>query len=151
MPNKCGGSRAKGSKSNLASENSQGHFLGADIGAKYLKGAIVQSSQPLPQWPLRWEEGSACPKVVDSIRGTISWALSASLCTVMFAFMVFRLIQLVRWQNTDTSTVVFMFVLTVIYALPVAFYLGCGISAHEIVATITLAVPFFRKCEGKLH
>ena len=123
-------------------------FLGTDSGLKCLKKAFLTCGQ-LGQWPFIWDEYTERPKVVRSFRGRLSWVLNAILYMAMFAFCLFRFLQLLVQDETPTSTVFYMLIVTVFYAIPVLTYLGCGTSAEEIVATASLAATFCQRYESE--
>ena len=125
-------------------------FLGTDSGLKCLKKAFNASEQ-LKQWPFTWDEYTERPKVVRSFAGRLSWVLNAILCMALFAFVLFRYIQLLVQDDTPTSTVCYMLIVTVFYAIPVLLYLGCGICCEEIAGTVSLATTFFQRYESKSY
>ena len=75
--------------------------------------------------------------------------LNGTLCILFFAFCVFRFIHLLCQDDTPTTKIIYMIVVTALYAISVVGYIAMPFCGQDIVDTVNLAVPFFKRYEGK--
>ena len=97
-----------------------------------------------------WDESSDRPKFVTSLGRAVGWVLNGSLCILFFAFCVFRFIHLLCQVDAPKSKIIHMVVETTCYSIPVTEYMSIVFCGQDIVDTVNLVVPFFRRYEGKI-
>ena len=89
------------------------------------------------------------PELVTSFRRRAAVHFNALVCIGIVGFCAFRLAEALTVERTPNSKIIYMFVVTVVYSIPLLALAVNGFSGEDIVHSLCLAIPFFQRFQGK--